>query len=91
MKLLIRKVHRWLAIVFALPLLVAFATDLLLSVEPWIVERAIQPGSLDAAKVRTLLAAHDPAGQARAVVFRSYDRTITLGSGRGGAGASRSS
>ena len=44
MKLLIRKVHRWLAIVFALPLLVAFATALLLSFEPWIVERAIQPG-----------------------------------------------
>ena len=86
MKLLIRKVHRWLAIVFALPLLVAFATALLLSVEPWIVERAIQPGSLDAATVRTLLAAHDPAGQARAVVFRSYDRTLTLGSGRGGGG-----
>ena len=86
MKIMLRKFHRWLAIVFALPLLVAFATGLLLSVEPWIVTRAIQPASLDAQKLRTLLDAHDPRAQARAVVFRSYDRTIALGSGRGGGG-----
>lgn len=45
---------------------------------------AIEPGSLSPQKVQALLSQHDPRGQARAIVYRSYDRTLTLGSGRGG-------
>lgn len=82
MKLWLLRLHRWTALVFALPLLVVLGTGLLLSFEPWIVVRAIEPGSLTAARVQALLDRHDPAGQARAIAFRSYDNTLTIG-GRG--------
>lgn len=78
------KFHRWLALVFALPLIVVIATGLVLSFEPWLVTAAIEPGSLNAQKVQALLSQHDPRDQARAITHRSYDRTLTLGAGRGG-------
>lgn len=84
MKAWFLKFHRWLALVFAAPLAVVIVTGLVLSFEPWLVTGAIAPGSLSAEKVQTLLAQHDPNGQARALVYRSYDGTLTMGAGRGG-------
>ena len=84
MRVWLLKLHRWLALAFALPLFVLFATGVILSLEPWLVGRAIEPGSLTPARVEALLRAHDPNGQARALVHRSYDRTLTLGAGRDG-------
>jgi uncharacterized iron-regulated membrane protein len=84
MKAWLLRFHRWLALAFALPLVVVIATGLVLSFEPWLVTRAIEPGSLSVRKVQALLGQHDPAGQARAIVYRSYDHTLTLGAGRGG-------
>ncbi len=78
------KLHRWVALVFALPLVLVLGTGLVLSFEPWLIDRAIVPGSLNAERVQTLLAQHDPNGQARAVSYRSYDNTLTIGGGRGG-------
>jgi len=78
------RLHRWVALVFALPLLVVLATGLVLSVEPWLTVSAIKPGTLSAARVQELLQKYDPAGQARAISYRSYDNTLTLGAGRGG-------
>jgi uncharacterized iron-regulated membrane protein len=76
------RVHRWLALVFALPLIVVLVTGLILSFEPAIVTAAIRPGSLDTAKVMAILAQHDRDGKARAITFRSYARTLTIGAGR---------
>ncbi len=84
MKAWLLKLHRWVALVFAFPLVAVLGTGLMLSFEPWLVVRAIEPNSLTAAKVQTLLSQHDPGGQARAIVYRSYDRTLTIGGGRGG-------
>lgn len=78
------RLHRWLAIVFVLPLVVVLVTGLILSFEPWLVTGAIEPGSLKAERVEALLARHDPKGQARAIVHRTYDGTLTIGGGRGG-------
>jgi uncharacterized iron-regulated membrane protein len=78
------KLHRWVALVFALPLVFVIGTGLLLSFEPWLVVRAIEPGSLTNARVQELLARHDPQGQARSLVFRSYDKTLTISGGRRG-------
>ena len=80
------KIHRWVALVFALPLLVVIGSGLVLSFEPWLVTRAIQPSSVTADKLESLLKQYDPAGQARGLVFRSYDRTLTIGAGRGAGG-----
>ena len=84
MKAWLLKLHRWVALVFALPLIFVLGTGLILSVEPWLVVRAIGPGSLTPAKIQTLLSEHDPNGQARSLVYRSYDNTLTIGAGRGG-------
>lgn len=84
MKALAFRLHRWLALIFALPLLAVLLTGLVLSIEPWLVSRSIQPGSLTVAKIEAALDRHDPRGQARAIAFRSYDGSLTLGAGRGG-------
>jgi uncharacterized iron-regulated membrane protein len=83
----ILKLHRWVALVFALPLLFVLGTGLILSFEPWLVVRAIAPGSLTPAKIEALLRQHDPGGQARALIYRSYDNTLTISAGRAGGGA----
>jgi uncharacterized iron-regulated membrane protein len=84
MKVWLLKLHRWVALIFALPLLFVLGTGLVLSFEPWLVVRAIAPNTLTADKLKTLLDQYDPAGQARAISYRSYDGTITIGGGRGG-------
>ena len=79
MKAWLFRFHRWLALAFALPLAVVLVTGLILSFEPWLANRAIQPGSLTPAKIEMLLQRHDPNGQARAIAYRSYDNTLTIG------------
>ncbi len=77
------RLHRWLALAFALPLLVVLGTGLVLSFEPWIAGNAIKSGALKAERIEALLAQHDPQSKARAIAYRSYDGSITIG-GRGG-------
>ena len=84
MKAWLLKLHRWVALLFALPLVFLLGTGLILSFEPWLVVRAIEPGSLTPATIQALLSRHDPGGQARALVHRSYDKTLTISAGRGG-------
>jgi uncharacterized iron-regulated membrane protein len=86
MKVWFLKVHRWLALLFALPLIAVIISGLVLSFEPWVVARAVEPGSLSAQKIQALLAQHDPAGRARSIAHRAYDHAIVLGSGPGGGG-----
>lgn len=84
MKAWFLKLHRWVALVFALPLAIVILTGLVLSFEPWLVTNAIDPGALTPQQVQALLGKHDPQGQTRAIAYRSYDRTLTLRAGRGG-------
>lgn len=78
------KLHRWIALALALPFVVLLYTGLVLSFEPWIVTRAIKPGALTVERIETLLSKHDEKGQARAINYRPYDQTLTIGAGRGG-------
>lgn len=84
MKFWTLRLHRWLALLFSLPLLVVLATSLVLSFEPWIVSSAIKPGTLTADRVVALLQKHDPAGKEQAVTYRAYDNSLAIG-GRSGA------
>ena len=77
------RLHRWMVLLFALPLTVVIITGLVLSFEPWLVVRAIKPGSLTLEKTEAILNQQDPRGQARGLAYRSYDDTLTLGGGRG--------
>jgi PepSY-associated TM region len=78
------KIHRWVALIFALPLVFVLGTGLLLSFEPWLVTASVEPGSLTVTKVEALLARYDQGGRARGLVYSSYDKTLTLSAGRGG-------
>lgn len=84
MKPWLLRLHRWAALTFALPLAAVIVTSLLLSLEPYAVMGAIKPGTLSADKVLQLLARHDPKGEARGLVHRSYEGSLTIGAGRGG-------
>ena len=84
MKPWLLRLHRWAALAFALPLLVVIVTGLILSFEPVAVMSAIRPGTLTADKINAAITRHDPQGQARAVTYRSYENSLTLGAGRGG-------
>src|SRR5262245_42445725 len=77
------KLHRWTALIFAFPLVFLLGTGLILSFEPWLVLRSIEPQSLTSARIENLLNQHDPDGQGRVLVYRSYDKTLTIGTGRG--------
>ncbi|WP_296576896.1 hypothetical protein [Phreatobacter sp.] len=54
--------HRWLTLVFAVPLAVIILTGLILSVEPAAQIGAAPPGTLSADRMVDLLARHDPEG-----------------------------
>jgi uncharacterized iron-regulated membrane protein len=82
MKGLLLKLHRWTALIFALPLAFVLGSGLILSFEPWLVVQSIEPNTLTPASIESLLRRHDPTGQQRALAYRSYDKTLTIG-GRG--------
>jgi uncharacterized iron-regulated membrane protein len=83
MKIWALKFHRWVALTFALPLVFVLCTGFILSFEPWLVTRAIAPGALTVSKTEALLNQHDPDGKAKALVYRSYDGTLTINGLRG--------
>ena len=66
------RLHRWAALVFALPLLIVIGTGVLLSFEPAIVAGAIKPGTLTADKLTAIIAKHDPQGQARTITYDGF-------------------
>ncbi len=73
------RLHRWLTLVFALPLAVIVLSGLVLSVEPAAQVVAAKPGSLTTDRVLALLAQHDPEGKARSLSFRAYENRLSIG------------
>lgn len=73
------KLHRWIALLFSLPLIIVLGTGLVLSIEPWLVVKSIKPHTLTAGQVEALLDRYDPQGRAGAISHRSYDDTLTIG------------
>src|SRR5262245_47335683 len=82
MKARLLRLHRWMAILFALPLLIVIATGLVLSIEPTIVASGMRGPPIDAERLDQLLAQHDPEGKARALSVRNYDRALAIGERR---------
>jgi uncharacterized iron-regulated membrane protein len=73
------RLHRWLTLVFALPLAVIVLSGLVLSVEPAAQVVAAKPGSLTADRIVALLAEHDPEGKARSLSYRAYENRLSIG------------
>lgn len=78
MKAWILKVHRWLALIFALPLAVVIITGLILSFEPMAIANAVKPGSITPERFLAMLDRHDPRGQANGLAAAPYNGTVTL-------------
>lgn len=78
MKHTLLKIHRWMALLFSLPLAVVILTGLVLSFEPPVHSLTRTSGELSAAKVVDLLNRHDPEGKAKAIAYRAYDGTMDI-------------
>lgn len=73
------RIHRWVTLVFAIPLAVIVLSGLVLSFEPVAQVTSIAPGSLTLATLENLLTRHDPEGKARSLTFRSYENRLSIG------------
>jgi len=70
--------HRWITLVFALPLLAIMITGLILSVEPIAQASGIRPQSIDAGRVVDLIKRYDPDGKARGLGLNAAAQTMKL-------------
>ena len=61
----IRALHRWISLIFALPLVLVILTGLILSFQPLLQGMSVVPGSLDTARLVSLIGQYDAAGKAR--------------------------
>ncbi len=81
---LFRRLHRWVALLFALPLLVVIVTGLILSAIPIIHAAAVRPGSIAQTRLEEIIRHADPEGIASALTIDWHDRVLTLeGLGKG--------
>lgn len=72
------RLHRWITLIFALPLLVVIGTGLILSIEPIAQDVATKAGSLPASRLIALLDEHDKEGKTRSITVRTYEDRLTL-------------
>lgn len=72
------RIHRWITLVFSIPLAVLIVTGLILSFEP-ILTAPAAPGVVTAEKIVAVLTKHDPERKARALMLRPYAGTVSIG------------
>ena len=75
---LLLKLHRWITLVFALPLLIIIGTGLLLSFQPIVQTAAITPGAVTLPQLESLFAKYDPKSEARGLSIDPYENTLSL-------------
>jgi hypothetical protein len=72
------KLHRWITLVFALPLLAIIVTGLILSFEPMLQVGGIGDRPLEATRVIDLMKRYDPDGRARGLAINAGTQRLTL-------------
>jgi uncharacterized iron-regulated membrane protein len=81
-KPLLLTLHRWITLVFALPLLAIIVTGLILSFEPLVQVSGITGAAIDPTRVVELVKRYDPDRKARGLSLNAGSRRMTLqGSG----------
>jgi PepSY-associated TM region len=76
--------HRWITLLFALPLLVVIGTGLILSFEPLAQQSRLEK-PLTKADLLGYLQEHDPQGKATGLSLRTYENSLTIaGAGEDG-------
>lgn len=77
-KQLLLKLHRWISLTFAVPLLLIIMTGLILSFEPMTQVAAVKPQTIDATRVIDLIRQYDPDGKARGITINAAAQHLTL-------------
>jgi hypothetical protein len=77
------RLHRWIFVTFAIPLAVLIVTGLILSFQPILQTAGIKPGAITLAQIEGYLAKHDPQGKARQLRIDHFEKTLSIGAGRG--------
>ncbi len=72
------RLHRWITLVFALPLLFIIGTGLVLSFQPIVQSLAITPGAVTLEKLEQLLTKYDPDNKARALSMDLRENLLSL-------------
>lgn len=72
------RLHRWITLVFALPLFAIIVTGLILSIEPLVQTTGVGGPAIDAGRVVELVKRYDPDGKARGLSINAGSRSITL-------------
>jgi len=75
---LLLKLHRWIGLLFSLPLLAVILTGLILSVEPIIQGRGLPSGLVDADRLTGLMTRYDPDGKARGLAINATGQQLRL-------------
>lgn len=78
-KPLLLTLHRWITLVFALPLLAIIVTGLILSFEPLVQVGSIGGPAIDAGRVVELMKRYDPDGKARGLSINAGRRMALQG------------
>lgn len=85
LRALLLRLHRWVALIFALPLLAIILSGLVLSIEP-LAQKAPPASPLSRETVLGWLDRFDPQKKATGLALRTYDQTLTItGVGEDGA------
>ncbi|MDN5001542.1 PepSY domain-containing protein [Bradyrhizobium sp. GCM10027634] len=82
-KPLLLTLHRWITLVFALPLFAIIATGLILSFEPMVQVSGLNGSAIEAARIAELVKRYDPDGKARGLSINAAAQRMTL-QGTGG-------
>lgn len=72
------RLHRWITLVFALPLFAIITTGLILSIEPLVQTSGIGGPAIEAGRVVELVKRYDPDGKARGLSINAGSRRMTL-------------
>lgn len=72
------RVHRWLTLVFALPLAILIVTGVILALEPMAISLTTKPGTITSERLVGLLQQYDPQAKANGIVLRTYENRLTI-------------
>ncbi|MDD1533077.1 MULTISPECIES: PepSY domain-containing protein [unclassified Bradyrhizobium] len=72
------RLHRWITLVFALPLLAIIVTGLILSIEPLVQTSGMSGAAIEAGRVIELVKRYDPDGKARGLSIDAGSHSMTL-------------
>ncbi|RTE88992.1 PepSY domain-containing protein [Bradyrhizobium sp. LVM 105] len=72
------RLHRWITLLFALPLLAIIVTGLILSIEPLVQTSSMSGAAIEAGRVVELVRRYDPDGKARGLSIDTGSHSMTL-------------